>query len=700
MSEIVLTTFPLGLCEIEGGIHILNCACPHLTPPPHGSLIPVDAIKPAFTNPVQTMIYLHYRWNLTDFITGKCRWTDEQWEEFLKRPLEALQVKRHRRSLSDLFGYLGFGMSAMNTLAIGQETGKRRAQVSKTADLLEKTHEQMIRMAASSFLLEDAQKVKTLTVVVDAFGKTTDVLAEMTSRDQMLALCLHRASLDIEDTRMFLRDLTHHHLPPLLREEIDKRLPIGIKVIPQRTTHLVENPVLKVTNYELQLKVSMIIYTGTPLGDVHEHHYIGHAVGLTTMPEQVPTNGTHVIKTVCISDDQSLICQTPIKWITIDEWADQTPQSMTNKTWDVVTLTGDICVNTPILQYADLTCTLDKPACFSPKVMWLAPHGALVPPIKIDYNTTTRITRPQSPVDEALMAELSGIAQELAEKVSRQEEKHAVILHKHHALTNDIIKHTEVLKEQAHKLVVQIKQEKWWDLFRVDASPMGVVRLCVAVLICSVPFLWICNVCLLCLECKMMRKRVSQVPKLTMAQFRQYVVRSNLRSKCRVSVDLDINQVQHLKASVDVLQLPVDVQRAAMAATLPTECCPHVDLTCCDGPVRRWIESNPGSLGRKVALKSVELQITPKGIGLVFDGKIEPLDEVFALEDCVPFCAWALVPGYTEQSLGNHIRDNDEKLRHPTTTFGIEKIGSDSYAIECKHLFQGIVKLHNTEAIV
>ena len=504
MSEIVLTTFPLGLCEIEGGIHILNCACPHMTPPPHGSLIPVDAIKPAFTNPVQTMIYLHYRWNLTDFITGKCRWTDEQWEEFLKRPLEALQVKRHRRSLSDLFGYLGFGMSAMNTLAIGQETGKRRAQVSKTADLLEKTHEQMIRMAASSFLLEDAQKVKTLTVVVDAFGKTTDVLAEMTSRNQMLALCLHRASLDIEDTRMFLRDLTHHHLPPLLREEIDKRLPIGIKVIPQRTTHLVENPVLKVTNYELQLKVSMIIYTGTPLGDVHEHHYIGHAVGLTTMPEQVPTNGTHVIKTVCISDDQSLICQTPIKWITIDEWADQTPQSMTNKTWDVVTLTGDICVNTPILQYADLTCTLDRPACFSPKVMWLAPHGALVPPIKIDYNTTTRITRPQSPVDEALMAELSGIAQELAEKVSWQEEKHAMILHEHHVLTNNIIEHTEVLQKQAHKLVVQIKQEKWWDLFRVDASPMGVVRLCVAVLICSVPFLWMCNVCLLCLECKMM----------------------------------------------------------------------------------------------------------------------------------------------------------------------------------------------------
>ena len=99
-----------------------------------------------------------------------------------------------------------------------------------------------------------------------------------------MAQCLYRAGLDIEDVRMLLRDLSHHHLPPLLTKEINKHLPDGIRVIPKWSVQLIESPVIEVTKYTLNSGVSMTVYTGTPLLDLREYQYIGHAVELTKWP--------------------------------------------------------------------------------------------------------------------------------------------------------------------------------------------------------------------------------------------------------------------------------------------------------------------------------------------------------------------------------------------------------------------------------
>ena len=696
-----VNTFPNGVRVQTGRRRVLNCVCPHLQPPPHGSLVPTDLSKPAFTDPVQTTIYLHYQWNMTDYATGVCQWADNLWERFLKKPLIALQRHRRRRSAPGIMSALGLGASAANTVALGQEVVQRRAQVSTAADLLQRTHGQMLRMAASSFMLEDAQKVRSLSIVVDAFGDTANIMSEIAARDQMMAQCLYRASRDIEDTRMLLRDLSHHHLPAVLAKEINKQLPEGLRIIPQQNIQLIENPVLEVNKYMLNIGISMIVYTGTPLDNLHEHQYIGHAVGLTTVPEMVPTNGTHVVKSVCLSDVQALICQPPVEWVPIDEWADQTPQSSTGKTWSAMTPMGDICVNTPTLKHADLTCTYDKPGCFTPNNTWQAPHGTLVPPIKVNYNITTIITRPQSLADQELAAQLNATVQELAERVSEQERKHAVILDTHHALTNNIIAHTKILAANAHKLVVQVEQEKWWDLFTINTSPMGIIRLCVAVLICSVPFLWLCNVCLLAFECKIMRQRVTQArsaaPKVTMAQFQQNAVRRN-HDIMRASIDLEIDQIQQVKAWILALELPPDAQRLVTAATMPTGCNPHINLTAPDDKaVRDWSALHPRAPGQYVTLQSTEIQFTPKGIALVFDEYIRPLADLFTYDGRVPHCALYIVPGYTAQSLANQVRHNEEKKRRNTTCDTLMQIGAASFACACERSFDGIVNLYITD---
>ena len=702
--ELKLITFPEGVRVERGKTRILDCDCPKFHPPPLGGLVPVDLVKTAFTNPVQTMIYLHYQWDMKNYTTGVCRWADAQWEQFLKQPLEALQQHRHRRSLSDFMSFLGLGVSAANTLSIGQEVAQRRTQVSTAADLLEQTHQEMIYMAANSFSLEEAQKVKSLSIVVEAFAKTANIMSEIGSRDQVMAQCLYRAGLDIEDVRMLLRDLSHHHLPPLLTKEINKHLPDGIRVIPKRSVQLIENPVLEVTKYTLNIGVSMTVYTGTPLLDLHEYQYIGHAVGLTTVPEQVPTNGTHVVKSVCVSDDQALICQSPIEWVPIDDWADQTPQRFTDMTWSAMTPMGDICVNTPTLTYANRTCAYDRPGCFTSNSIWRAPHGALVPPIKVDYNATTSITSPSSPADDALAAELKDIVYELAGKVSVQEKKQTAILNAHHALTDTIIAHTKVLKRSARKLVVQVENEKWWGLFTTDTSPMGIVRICVAALICSIPLLWLCNIALLTFGCTVMRKHATPVhsisPQLTMAQFQQSAVRQSPDPRC-VAINLDVDQIQQLKAWVGALQLPLDAQRLVTTVTLPTGCTPHIKLTASDAkPIQQWVELNPRALGRRVALQSSELHITPRGIALVFDECTPPLVDLFMCTGYVPICALSVAPGYTVQSLTNLIRDNDEKMRHNTSCDTLMKIGSESFACVCERVFDGIVKLRTAETVL
>ena len=110
---------------------------------------------------------------------------------------------------------------------------------------------------------------------------------------------------------MLLRDLSHHHLPPLLTKEINKRLPDGIRVIPKWSVQLIESPVIEVTKYTQNRGVSMTVYTGTLLLDLREYQYIGHAVELTTVPEKKKkrTQVTHVVKSGCVSDDQALTCQ-------------------------------------------------------------------------------------------------------------------------------------------------------------------------------------------------------------------------------------------------------------------------------------------------------------------------------------------------------------------------------------------------------
>ena len=64
LYKLTLTTFPEGVRQEKGKTHSLDCDCPTFHPPPHGGLVPIDLAKPAFTNPVQTMIYLHYQWNM------------------------------------------------------------------------------------------------------------------------------------------------------------------------------------------------------------------------------------------------------------------------------------------------------------------------------------------------------------------------------------------------------------------------------------------------------------------------------------------------------------------------------------------------------------------------------------------------------------------------------------------------------------
>ena len=80
LYKLTLTTFPTGVRQE------LDCDCPSLHPPPHGGLVPIDLVKPAFTNPVQTMIYLHYQWNMAhacnkDIYDRHFQWTLSSQEE-------------------------------------------------------------------------------------------------------------------------------------------------------------------------------------------------------------------------------------------------------------------------------------------------------------------------------------------------------------------------------------------------------------------------------------------------------------------------------------------------------------------------------------------------------------------------------------------------------------------------------------------
>lgn len=147
---------------------------------------------------------------------------------------------------------------------------------------------------------------------------------------------------------------------------------------------------------------------------------------LTTVPEKVPTNGTHIVKivcsnddvrSVCSSDDQVLTCRSPIQWTWIDDWAGRTPQHFTDETRSAMKPEGQKWY--------------DKPGCPTPNRTWRAPHGALVPQIKVDYNATTTFTFPRSPANDKLACELLHIARELADKVTAKDKRQTAILNKH-----------------------------------------------------------------------------------------------------------------------------------------------------------------------------------------------------------------------------------------------------------------------------
>ena len=595
---------------------------------------------------------------------------------------------------------LGLGTSVLNTLSIGQEVAQRRNQVSAAASLLEQTHQEMINMAANSFSLEEAQKVRSLPIVIEALAQTANIMSEIGTRERVMAQCLYRASLDVENIRMLLRDLTHHHLPPLLATEINERLPEGIRIIPKQNVQLIESPTLEVTKYALNIGVSMTIYTGTPIPDLHEYHYIGHAIGLTTVPEKMPTNGSHVVKSVCFTDDLALICQSPIEWMSIDEWADQTPQRFTDKTWSAMTPAGDVCVNTPTLTYANRTCAYDRPGCYTSNSTsaWRAPHGVLVPPIKVDYMINASITAPQSPADEELAAELRQIIRELNDKVKAQDKKRTAILNTHHALTKGVIARATVLKENAHRLVVQVENERWWDMFTIDTTPMGIVRMCVAVLIFSVPLLWLCNVILLACECRTMRQRTARAyvapPGLTMTQFQQGAICTSRVPRGAV-IEIDAAQTQQLRAWVKELQLPLEARRHVATASLPAGVTPHIRLAAVeDSPTREWMTLNLGAVGRRVALRSTELHITPKGMALLFDERTQPLADLFRHKGHVPACVLTLAPGRSVESVLNLVRNNDELPRQNTAFDALTTVGPDCYACECEQMFDGVVALN------
>ena len=63
-----------------------------------------------------------------------------------------------------------------------------------------------------------------------------------------------------------------------------------------------------------------------------------------------------------------------------------------------------------------------------------------------------------------------------------------------------------------------------------------------------------------------------------MARFQQNAVRHNYDTM-RVSIILEVDQIQQLKAWINALQLPPDAQRLVTAATMPTGCNPHINFT-------------------------------------------------------------------------------------------------------------------------